>query len=296
MAQTASTMMLPLGANAPSFELPDPSGRTWSLAGFDGSPALLVAFICNHCPFVKHVRAGFASLAAEYRKRGVAVVAIASNDAQAYPEDGPEGMAEEAKAAGYTFPYLFDETPGGGEGLRRRVHAGLLPLRPRAAALLPRADGRQPARQRRAGDRGGPAGGARRGARGPARRRRSSGRASAATSSGSRGTSRRTSRAEAATPSRRTVSAGGSHDRGQPLRRPPVPAERSPGPRSGRASSTCARAWGACPRRSSAERVEELCSLFYVDTADRPDLQPLLDRAVAVLAAQGPRSSASSSS
>jgi peroxiredoxin len=110
MAQTASTMILPLGAKAPSFELKDPSGRAWSLAGFNGSPALLVAFICNHCPFVKHVRAGFASLATEYRKRGVAVVAIASNDAKAYPDDGPEGMVAEAKSAGYAFPYLFDET------------------------------------------------------------------------------------------------------------------------------------------------------------------------------------------
>jgi peroxiredoxin len=110
MAQTASTMMLPLGAKAPPFDLSDPSGRAWSSAGFDRSPALLVAFICNHCPFVKHVRAGFASLATEYQKRGVAVVAIASNDARAYPDDGPEGMAAEAKAAGYTFPYLFDET------------------------------------------------------------------------------------------------------------------------------------------------------------------------------------------
>jgi peroxiredoxin len=110
MAQTASTMMLPLGAKAPAFELTDASGRAWSIAGFEGAPALLVAFICNHCPFVKHVRAGFASLAAEYQKRGVAVVAVASNDAAAYPDDGPEGMAAEAKEAGYTFPYLFDET------------------------------------------------------------------------------------------------------------------------------------------------------------------------------------------
>ena len=110
MAQTASTMMLPLGAKAPAFELPDPSGRAWSLAAFDASPALLVAFICHHCPFVKHVRPGFASLAAEYQKRGVAVVAIASNDAKAYPDDGPEGMLQEAKAAGYAFPYLFDES------------------------------------------------------------------------------------------------------------------------------------------------------------------------------------------
>ena len=110
MVQTASTMMLPLGAKAPSFDLADHSGRRCSLAGFEGSPALLVAFVCPHCPFVKHVRAGFAALATEYRKRGVAVVAIASNDVQAYPEDGPEGMAAEAKEAGYTFPYLFDET------------------------------------------------------------------------------------------------------------------------------------------------------------------------------------------
>jgi peroxiredoxin len=110
MAKTASTMLLPLGATAPSFELADPSGRRVSLESLDGSPALLVAFICSHCPFVKHVRAGFASLAAEYQKRGVAVVAIASNDAKAYPEDGPEGMATEAKEVGYTFPYLFDET------------------------------------------------------------------------------------------------------------------------------------------------------------------------------------------
>ncbi len=110
MAATASTMRLPLGAKAPSFDLPDPSGRRFSLAGFGGTPALLVAFICQHCPYVKHVRAGLASLVADYQKRGVAVVAIASNDVQAYPEDGPEGMAQEAKAAGYTFPYVFDET------------------------------------------------------------------------------------------------------------------------------------------------------------------------------------------
>ena len=110
MVQTASTMMLPLGAPAPAFELPDLSGRVVSLSSLAGQPALLVAFVCNHCPFVRHVRAGFAALAAEYQRRGVAVVAIASNDVQAYPQDGPAGMAEEAKEAGYGFPYLFDET------------------------------------------------------------------------------------------------------------------------------------------------------------------------------------------
>jgi peroxiredoxin len=110
VARTASTMMLALGTRAPGFELPDTEGRVQRLAAFDVAPALLVAFICNHCPFVKHVRAGFAALAAEYQKRGVAVVAIASNDVQAYPEDGPAGMAAEAREAGYSFPYLFDET------------------------------------------------------------------------------------------------------------------------------------------------------------------------------------------
>ena len=109
MARTPSTM-LALGTSAPPFDLPDFDGQRHALEDFASSRALLVAFICNHCPFVKHVRAGFASLAAEYRQRGVAVVAIASNDARAYPEDGPEGMAAEAKAAGYTFPYLFDES------------------------------------------------------------------------------------------------------------------------------------------------------------------------------------------
>jgi peroxiredoxin len=103
-------MMLPLGTRAPGFELPDSKGLVSRLADLDKAPALLVAFICNHCPFVKHVRGGFAALAAEYQKRGVAVVAIASNDVGTYPEDGPEGMAAEAREAGYSFPYLFDET------------------------------------------------------------------------------------------------------------------------------------------------------------------------------------------
>jgi thiol-disulfide isomerase/thioredoxin len=71
---------------------------------------LLVAFICNHCPYVKHIRTGFADLAREYQRRGVAVVAINANDAEAYPDDRPEKMAEEIRDAGYTFPYLYDET------------------------------------------------------------------------------------------------------------------------------------------------------------------------------------------
>jgi peroxiredoxin len=110
MARTPSTMMLPLGTKAPDFRLPDPSGRAWSLAGFGEAQALLVAFICNHCPFVKHVREGFAELAREYRGRGVAVVGINSNDFEAYPDDSPAAMAREAEAFGYDFPYLVDES------------------------------------------------------------------------------------------------------------------------------------------------------------------------------------------
>ena len=109
MARTPSTMMLPLGTKAPEFRLPDPFGRVWSLVDFEGAPALLVAFICNHCPFVKHVRGGFAQLAKEYQDRGVAVVGISSNDFVAYPDDAPPAMAEEIRLAGYTFPYLVDE-------------------------------------------------------------------------------------------------------------------------------------------------------------------------------------------
>src|SRR5256885_6456143 len=86
MALTPSTMV-PLGTKAPEFRLPDTDGKAVSLADFAGAPALLVAFLCNHCPFVKHVRAAFARLAREYQARGVAVVGISSNDAQAFPDD-----------------------------------------------------------------------------------------------------------------------------------------------------------------------------------------------------------------
>ncbi len=110
MVQTLSTMMLPLGAEAPPFRLADPAGKTWSLDDFAQKEALLVAFICNHCPFVKHIRHGFAELARDYRGRGVAVVGINSNDAATHPDDSPEKMAEEAKAVGYDFPYLVDDT------------------------------------------------------------------------------------------------------------------------------------------------------------------------------------------
>jgi peroxiredoxin len=102
--------MLDLGTIAPSFRLPDLNGTLVSRDDFKDAPALLVAFICNHCPFVKHIRTEFAKYAREYQTKGVAIVAINANDIETYPQDGPEGMREEARTAGYTFPYLFDES------------------------------------------------------------------------------------------------------------------------------------------------------------------------------------------
>lgn len=102
--------MLALGTAAPAFRLPDPSGKFVSLDDFPGAAAYLVVFMCNHCPYVKHVQAQFTRMAAEYQARGVAVIGINSNDAENFPDDSPEKMAEEIKAAGYTFPYLYDES------------------------------------------------------------------------------------------------------------------------------------------------------------------------------------------
>lgn len=109
MPLTPSTMP-PLKTKAADFRLPDTDGRTVSLSDFASAPALLVAFICNHCPYVKHVRTAFARLAREYQARGVAIVGINSNDAITHPDDGPEPMKQEKASAGYTFPYLHDET------------------------------------------------------------------------------------------------------------------------------------------------------------------------------------------
>ncbi len=108
MSLTPSTM-LPLGTEAPDFSLPGVDGRTVSLDDCAAGQALLVMFICNHCPFVKHVAAELAKLGAEYQEKGVAVVAICSNDVSTHPDDSPEKMAEEAKIQGYAFPYLYDE-------------------------------------------------------------------------------------------------------------------------------------------------------------------------------------------
>ena len=93
----------------PAFRLPDFDGRLHGSDGLSGPNGLLVAFICNHCPFVRHVRSEFARFARECQARGVAVVGIMSNDIDAFPQDAPAGMRQEAQEVGYTFPYLLDE-------------------------------------------------------------------------------------------------------------------------------------------------------------------------------------------
>jgi peroxiredoxin len=109
MASVTSTM-LPLGTKAPAFALPDTRGNTVSISDFENAQALLVVFMCNHCPYVKHVRESFMELVKEYQAKGVAVVGINSNDAETYPDDSPAHMARDAETYGYTFPYLYDES------------------------------------------------------------------------------------------------------------------------------------------------------------------------------------------
>jgi peroxiredoxin len=109
MARTPSTMR-ELGTSIPTFTLPDTvSGRPVSSGSLLGKPSVVI-FICNHCPYVKHIRAGLAAFGRYCQEQGVAMVAISSNDAVTYPDDSPENMALEAKDAGYVFPYLFDES------------------------------------------------------------------------------------------------------------------------------------------------------------------------------------------
>lgn len=100
--------MVALGTVASDFQLPDPDGKIVSLGDFRKAQALLVVFMCNHCPYVKLIRGGLAQVARDYQPKGVAVVGISSNDAEKYPDDGPLRMKEEVQAAGYTFPYLYD--------------------------------------------------------------------------------------------------------------------------------------------------------------------------------------------
>jgi len=122
MAITAS-QMLPLGTSAPDFNLPDTAGNMVSLAGFGEAPALLVIFMCNHCPFVKHILNAMVELVKEYQAKGVAVVGINSNDVANFPDDRPEMMAKVAKESGFTFPYLYDET----QDVAKAYHAACTP-------------------------------------------------------------------------------------------------------------------------------------------------------------------------
>ena len=102
--------MLELGTPLPPFRLRDLGGKAITTNDFADAKGVLVAFICPHCPFVRHIRTAFAQVATDAQRRGIAVIAINSNDVTAFPEDGPEGMREEVREAGYTFPYLFDES------------------------------------------------------------------------------------------------------------------------------------------------------------------------------------------
>jgi peroxiredoxin len=123
MVRTASTM-LDLGTQAPEFALPRvDTGKVVALRDLAGAPATLVVFLCAHCPYVKHVAPVLAALTAEYIKRGVAIVGIASNDATAYPDDAPEALASDAAERGYKFSYLYDES----QAVAKAYHAACTP-------------------------------------------------------------------------------------------------------------------------------------------------------------------------
>ena len=154
MVKTASTM-LPLGTKAPDFSLPNVDGRTVSLADFADAPALLVVFMCNHCPFVIHVSQQLAKLAREYQAQGVAVVGINSNDVANYPDDAPPRMAAEVEERLHV-PLSLRRDAARGAGLRRGLHARFLCLRSPAQTGLSRADGLEPARFRHSGNGPGP--------------------------------------------------------------------------------------------------------------------------------------------
>ncbi len=122
MALTPSTM-LSLGTKAPDFSLPDTAGKKVSLSDYDNGKPLLVVFMCNHCPYVKHIQYDFAELVREYQKKGVAVVGISANDVENFPEDSPENMARVAEDIGYTFDYLYDVS----QEVAKAYHAACTP-------------------------------------------------------------------------------------------------------------------------------------------------------------------------
>ncbi len=103
--------LLPMGSKAPFFNLADvTSGTEFSPKDFEGKKAFMVVFICRHCPYVQHVKTALAQIGKDYEEKDVAIVAISSNDAKAYPEDGPAGLSEMAMEEGFTFPFLYDES------------------------------------------------------------------------------------------------------------------------------------------------------------------------------------------
>lgn len=111
MALTESTMTMELGTGAPDFALTDVvTGKTVRRDDFRGQKALLVMFICTHCPYVKHVEKGLAAMGMDYDGEPMSIVAISSNDAKNYPDDSPAGLKHQAETLGFSFPYLYDET------------------------------------------------------------------------------------------------------------------------------------------------------------------------------------------
>lgn len=116
--------MLVLGTKAPDFRLPEPgTGRMVARDDFRSARAFLVAFLCNHCPYVKHVQKELTRLIKEYQEKGLSAVGISANDIASHPQDGPEMMAKEAAEAGYTFPYLYDES----QEVAKAYHAACTP-------------------------------------------------------------------------------------------------------------------------------------------------------------------------
>jgi peroxiredoxin len=141
----ANPFSVPIGSTAPDFRLPAIAGREVSLDEFGDAPALLVAFLCNHCPYVRHVEAAFGRFAAEYAERGLAVVGINANDVASYPDDDVAHMAEQVERAGFGFPYLFDETQAVARAYRAACTPDLfLYDRDRALAYRGEFDGSRP--------------------------------------------------------------------------------------------------------------------------------------------------------
>ena len=122
MVRTPSTM-LPLGTRAPDFTLPNVDGRLVSLANAAGPKGTLVMFICNHCPFVKHVADQLAALGRDFMPQGIGIVAISANDVATHPADSPEQMVREAEERGYPFPYLYDAS----QEVAKAYHAACTP-------------------------------------------------------------------------------------------------------------------------------------------------------------------------